>query len=147
MRIHAQGSSHACQISRLRFVHFARRSCASGPSLKERPVLLPVLEQGKGRIVFYRTQIVGGAYQPDVLVNGQKVGSATRRGVFFRDFAPGKYAVTTTMTKDVVTLDLANGDKKYIKLSYSFGFQIYPELVDATKGEAEALQLTFAGKK
>jgi hypothetical protein len=121
--------------------------CASGPSLKERPTLLPVLDQGKARIFFYRTQIVGGAYQPDVLLNGEKVGNATPRGVFFRDVSPGKYSVTTTMTKEVVNFDIAAGNNVYVKLSYSFGFNIYPELVDSSKGELEASELSFTGQK
>lgn len=122
-------------------------ACATGPSLKERSSSLPQIDQGKARIFFYRTQIVGAAYQPDVLLNGEKVGNAVPQGVFFRDVPPGKHSVTTTMTKEVVTMDIAAGDKKYVKLSYSFGFNIYPELVDTTKGELEASELSYTGQR
>ena len=118
-------------------------ACATGPSLKERAAALPAVDQGKARIFFYRTQVVGAAYQPDVLLNGEKVGTAAPRGVFFRDVAPGKYSVTTTMTKEVVNLDVAAGEKRYVKLGYSFGFNIYPELVPAAQGETESSELSY----
>jgi uncharacterized protein DUF2846 len=118
-------------------------ACATGPSLKEQAAAVPALGAGQGRIYFYRTSVVGGAYQPDVLLSGQKVGDAKPRGVFFRDVAPGKYSVTTTMTSQVVNFDVAAGEKKYVKLSYSFGFNIYPELVDPATGEAESSGLTY----
>ena len=119
--------------------------CATGPSLKEQSGRLPALDTAKARIFFYRTIVIGAAYQPDVLLNGAKVGIAAPRGVFFRDVAPGRYTVTTTMTSQVVSLDLAAGEKKYVRLGYSFGFNIYPELVDATTGEAESSELSYVG--
>jgi hypothetical protein len=119
--------------------------CATGPSLKEQSAKLPALDAGKARIFFYRTIVIGAAYQPDVLLNGEKVGTAAPRGVFFRDVAPGKYTVTTTMTSQVVILDMAAGERKYVRLGYSFGFNIYPELVDAATGEAESSELSYVG--
>ena len=120
--------------------------CATGPSLKDSVRAIPALESGKARVVFYRTIVIGAAYQPDVLLNGQKVGSAVPRGVFFRDVPPGKYTVTTTMTSDVVTFDIVGGEKKYVKLNYGFGFRIYPELVDSATGEAESSELSYTGQ-
>jgi hypothetical protein len=125
------------------FLLIAVSACATGPSLKESAHALPSLESGKGRIFFYRTIVIGAAYTPDVLLNGSKVGNAVPRGVFFKDVSPGKYAVTTTMTSEAVNIDLAAGEKKYIKLSYAFGFRIYPELVDTAIGEAEASELSL----
>ena len=122
-------------------------ACATGSSLKEQAAAVPALGTGQGRIYFYRTSVVGGAYQPDVLLNGQKVGDAKPRGVFFRDVAPGKYSVATTMTSQVVTFDVAADEKKYVKLSYSFGFNIYPELVDSATGEAESSKLSYIRQK
>jgi hypothetical protein len=120
--------------------------CATGPSMKESAQAVPSLESGKGRIFFYRTMIVGAAYTPDVLLNGQKVGNAVPRSVFFQDVAPGKYAVTTTMTSEVVNLEVSAGEKKYVRLSYAFGFRIYPELVDPPTGESEASELSLTGQ-
>ena len=121
-------------------------ACATGPSLKESAQALPPLDSGQGRIFFYRTIVIGAAYTPDVLLNGQKVGNAVPRGVFYRDVPPGKYAVTTTMTSEIVNFDVAAGDKKYIKLNYGFGFRIYPELVDSATGESEASELSLTGQ-
>jgi Protein of unknown function (DUF2846) len=118
-------------------------ACATGPSLKESAHALPSIESGKGRIFFYRTIVIGAAYTPDVLLNGAKVGNAVPRGVFFKDVSPGKYAVTTTMTSEIVNIDMAAGEKKYIKLNYALGFRIYPELVDTATGEAEASELSL----
>lgn len=114
--------------------------------MKESAQALPSMESGKGRIFFYRTIVIGAAYQPDVLLNGQKVGSAVPRGVFFRDVPPGKYAVTTTMTSQVVNFEVGAGEKKYIRLNYGFGFRIYPELVDAATGDSEASELSLVGQ-
>jgi len=122
-------------------------ACATGPSLKEQAAAVPAVGPGQARIYFYRTTVIGGAYQPDVLLNGKKVGNATPRGVFFRDVAPGKYSVTTTMTSQVVNFDVVGSEKKFVKLSYSFGFNIYPELVDSATGEAESSELSYAPQK
>ena len=122
-------------------------ACATGPSLKEQAAALPDLETGQARVYFYCTSVAGGASQPAVLLNGQQVGDATPRSVFFRDVAPGKYSVTTTMTSQVVTFDVAAGDKKYVKLSYGFSFNTYPELVDSATGEAESSKLSYIRQK
>ena len=117
-------------------------ACATRPSLKEPAAAVPALEKGQARIYFYRTSAAGGASEPTVLLNGQKVEDATPRSVFFRDVAPGKYSVTTTMSSRVVSFDVAAGDKKYVKLVYGSSFNTYPELVDSATGEAESSGLS-----
>jgi hypothetical protein len=47
----------------------------------------------------------------------------------------------------VVTFDVAAGDKKYVKLSYGFSFNTYPELVDSATGEAESSELSYIRQK
>ena len=96
---------------------------------------------------FYRTGVIGGAYQPDVTLNDQVVGTAIPRGVYFKDVAPGQYAVTTKMTSEKVTFSLVAGQQQYIRLSYSFGFNIYPELVESSIGESEIQELSFTGTR
>lgn len=117
-------------------------ACATRPSLKEQAAAVPALEKGQARIYFYRPSVAGGASEPTVLLNGQKVEDATPRSVFFRDVAPGKYSVTTTMSSRVVSFDVAAGDKKYVKLVYGSSFNTYPELVDSATGEAESSGLS-----
>ncbi len=130
-----------CSVVLLAFLS----ACATGPSLKESAKSIPPPGAGMGRVFFYRTIVIGAAYTPDVLLNGEKVGNAVPRGVFYKDVPPGKYAATTTMTSEIVNFDIGAGEKKYIKLHYGFGFRIYPELVDATTGEAEASELSLMG--
>ena len=119
--------------------------CASGPSLSDVRASLPDVPPGQGRIYFYRTVVVGAAYQPEVTLNGAVVGKAIPRGVSFKDVAPGRYAVTTSMTRDVVTFDLAPGQTQYVRLGYSLGFTIFPELVTPAVGEAETRDLSYVG--
>jgi len=117
--------------------------CATGPSMSALKTPLPAMDQGKGRVYFYRTGIIGGAYQPEVTLNGGVVGKATPRGVYFKDVPPGNYTVTTSMTSQKVNFVLAAGQKQYIRTSYSFGFNIYPELVEESVGEKEIQDLSY----
>lgn len=121
--------------------------CATGPSMSELKTPLPAMEQGKGRVYFYRTGIIGGAYQPEVTLNGSVVGKASPRGVYFKDVAPGTYIVTTSMTSEKVNFALAAGQKQYVRLSYSFGFNIYPELVEGSVGEKEIQDLSYVASQ
>jgi hypothetical protein len=103
---------------------------------------LPPLDPAKARVIIYRTSSMGATYTPEVLLNGEKVGRPSRPGAFFKDVAPGSYAVTTTMTQKVVNFALAAGDKRYVRLTSGFfASQLYPELVDAATGEAETAGL------
>jgi len=122
-------------------------ACATGLWLKEGAQAFPPLESGKGRVFIYRTSTFGSAYTPDVLLNGEKVGKPDRPSMFFRDVLPGSYAVTTTLTSKIVNFYMGAGEKKYVKLNNSFfGSQMYPELVDSAKGEAEASGLGLMGQ-
>ncbi|OYU41734.1 MAG: hypothetical protein CFE44_28080 [Burkholderiales bacterium PBB4] len=117
--------------------------CATGPSMSGMKSPVSALEAGKARVYFYRTGIIGAAYQPEVTLNGLVVGKATPRGVYFRDVPPGAYLVTTSMTKETVSFKLVAGQKQYVRLSYSFGFNIYPELVNTSNGESESKDLSY----
>ena len=121
--------------------------CATGPSMSELKTPLPALEQGKARVFFYRTGIIGGAYQPEVTLNGEVVGKATPRAIYLKDVPPGSYAVTTSMTSEKVNFVLAEGQKQYVRISYKFGFNIYPELVDGPTAEKEVQDLSFVASK
>lgn len=128
------------------FVCFAVVGCASGPNLSSIKESIATQEPGKARIYFYRASHFGGAYQPDVTVNGEKVGTAQIQGVFLKDYAPGTYIVSTSMAqgKDV-SLSLLAGDVKYVRLAYRIGFNIYPELVDTATGTEETASLSYTG--
>src|SRR4051812_14870547 len=79
--------------------------CATGPSVSEVGARIPVLAPDRGRVYFYRTGVIGAAYQPEVTLNGALVGKATPKGAYFRDVPPGPYTVTTSMTRETVAFD------------------------------------------
>jgi len=117
--------------------------CAGGPLSTDKPSAFPPLEAGKGRVYIYRSSSYTGApFTPDVLLNGVRVGKPDRKVVFFRDVAPGSYAVTTTLTSNVVNFAVAAGEKKYVRIkSGMFNSQLLPELVSPSEGESEVSSL------
>jgi len=119
-------------------------ACSSGLPFMGSTQVFPPIEPGKGRVFFYRTSVLGDAYTPDVLLNGERVGKLDRRGVLYRDVPPGSYAATTTSTSKVANFSVIAGEKKYVRFNSGF-FEsyIHPELVDPAKGEADASGLTL----
>ena len=118
--------------------------CATGPKYAEVAGSIAKVANGQARIYFYRASPLGGAYQPDVSANQIRVGSAVPNGVFYRDLTPGNYLITTTMDQGTqVSLSLSAGEEKYIRLSYRFGFKVYPELVDNNTGKHEIQGLAY----
>lgn len=103
---------------------------------------MPPLEAGKGRVVFYRTNFALESQVPDIVLNGVRLGKPLQRGVFYRDVAPGSYAVTTTIASDIVNFRVNAGERVYVKLNPGWGFRIAPLLVDAAVGEAESSGMT-----
>jgi hypothetical protein len=130
--------------SLLVFVFLTLLGCAHGPKYEEVANSLPKIEGNKARVFFYRESQFGGAYQPDVLVNKNVVGTAKPKGVFYRDLPPGKYTITTTMAQGTeVSLSVAPREEKYVRLTYRFGFKVYPEIVENGAGQKEINDLSF----
>jgi len=125
-------------------VALALQGCATVKSLtgSEEHVLPPIAE-GKGRIVFYRTNFALETQVPALLLNGERIGKPLHRGMFFRDVAPGSYAVTTTIASDIVNFRVNAGQRVYIKLNPGWGFRIAPLLVEPSVGEAESSGMTL----
>lgn len=96
---------------------------------------------GQGRILIYRTAVLGAAIQPDVRVSGQVVGSATPQGFMSVERPAGTYEiVTSTEVTRKLSLTLEPGQTRYVRLNISMGFfvgHVYPELVDNAVGEKE----------
>ena len=65
--------------------------CATGPKYTEVVSTLPSLTPSEGRIYFYRPSALGAAVQPEIKLNGQKVGTAKPHGFYFVDRAPGLF--------------------------------------------------------
>ena len=102
---------------------------------------VPAPAADSGRIYFYRTDVpLLVAVEPDIIVNGQKVGAAAFERVFYRDAKPGRYEVFLTSDEDSpVYFTLAPGETRYVKAVIDVGFtgtRLRPELVE--EGEARA---------
>ena len=124
-------------------------ACASGPKYAEVQASQPQLAEGKGRVFFYRTQLVGAAVQPTIFVDGQGVGTCEPDGVFYRDLAPGSYVANVeTEVERSLSFVLAAGETKYVRCYISIGLLIGRgnlELVAETTGKSEISGLSYTG--
>ena len=121
--------------------------CATGPKYTEVISTLPSLTPPEGRIYFYRPSALGAAVQPDIKLNGQKVGTAKPHGFYFVDRAPGDYEVTAaTETEKKLTFTLEPRQERYVRLKIQMGLfvgRIVPELVDKAEAEGDLAGLSF----
>ena len=121
--------------------------CATGPKYTEVISTLPSLTPSEGRIYFYRPSALGAAVQPDIKLNGQKVGTAKPHGFYFVDRAPGDYEVTAaTETEKKLTFTLEPRQERYVRLKIQMGLfvgRIVPELVDKAEAEGDLAGLSF----
>ena len=124
-------------------------ACASGVKFTEMNPPTTPRDQDFGRIFFYRTTVLGAALQPDVLLNGVKVGDAVAQGFFYVDRPPGNYEVVTSTEVDrKVTFVLEKGETRFVRFSVSFGFfvgHVYGELVDPAEGLEEIKECKYTG--
>ena len=121
--------------------------CATGPKYTEVVSTIPSLTPSQGRVYFYRPSAFGAAVQPDINLNGQKVGTAKPHGFYFVDRAPGNYEVTAaTETEKKLTFTLEPRQERYVRLKIQMGVfvgRIVPELVDKVDAEGELQGLSF----
>lgn len=126
---------------------FLLPACASGPKFATVMTTQSTVPPDKGRVYFYRPSALGAAVQPDVFLNGTKVGTAKPHGVYFVDRAPGDCLVTSsTETEKQLTFTLAPAQVRYVRLKIQMGFfvgRIVPELVDRVEAEEEMRDLSF----
>jgi hypothetical protein len=124
-------------------------ACASGVKFIEMSPSTMSKDQDSGRIFFYRTTVLGVALQPDVNLNGTKVGNAVAQGFFYVDRPPGNYEVVTSTEVDrKVTFVLEKGQTRFVRFSVSMGFfvgHVYGELVDSAEGLEEIKDCKFTG--
>lgn len=133
----------------LAFIALLVSACASGPDFSTVGASLAPPAEGKARLYFYRTQVMGAGVQPNIRLNGEKVGLCQPKGVFYKDVDPGKYeASVTTEVKRKLTMVVEPGDEKYIRCHISFGILIghgHLELVDPAEAKAVVQTLRFTG--
>jgi len=121
--------------------------CASGPKYTEAASSFGTLSSSQGRIYFYRASALGPAVQPDIKLNGQKVGTAKPLGFYFVDRDPGNYEVSAaTETEKKLTFTLEPAQERYVRLKVQMGIfvgRIVPELVNKDEAMKELQGLSF----
>ncbi len=126
-------------------------ACAGGqgPAL-ERGAAAPVtpLEEN-GRIYFYRTAFPWMvAVEPDVIVNGRRVGSSRHDRFFHKDAAPGRYEVFLTSDPDQrLYLTVEAGQARFVKTVVRFtatGTKLTAEQVEEAEARREIAALEAA---
>ena len=121
--------------------------CATGAKYTEVGSTIPSLAPSQGRIYFYRPSALGFAVQPDINLNGTKVGTAKPHGFYFVDRAPGNYEVTAaTETEKKLTFTIEPRQERFVRLKIQMGVfvgRIVPELVDKAEAEGELKDLSF----
>lgn len=101
--------------------------CATGGiKYAEMRASTPKLQSGHGRIYFYRSgTLLGVAVQPDIKINGEKVGSSTPGGFFFVDRPAGRYEISaTTEADEKINVTLASGETKYVQFYVTPGLMV-----------------------
>jgi hypothetical protein len=129
----------------------ALTACAKGAKFSEVNPNLASENPDWGRIFFYRPSSFGAALQPDVMLNGEKVGQAISWGFFYVDRPAGNYeCVTSTEVKRKVSFILEPGQTRYVRFSVSFGFfvgHVYGELVEDSVGLKEIKECKYIGQE
>ena len=73
---------------------------------------------GEARLFFYREDFaLLGAIEPEIVVNGKRVGTSRSGEAFFRDAAPGRYQIYTSHNPDyIVEVRVEAGEEAFIKV-------------------------------
>ncbi len=125
--------------------------CASGPTYEEYSSAIDPPLPLDGRIYIYRTDKVGVAVQPAVMVNGEEVGKANPKSFFYVDRLAGKYEVSASIKAErSLSLTLEEGEVKFVRLEVKMGLfvgHIELVLVDKAVGEQELKLMNYTGEQ
>lgn len=124
-------------------------ACASGPGHADVIQRIPALEEGMGRVFFYRPSSMAGGLKPPIMVDTKRVGLAQSKGFTFADLEPGDYTVSTsTIMEHSLPITVVAGRVKYVRLASSAGLiagHILPSLTTEAKGKSEMSSLKYTG--
>lgn len=124
-------------------------ACASGPSMQESSPQISAIPAEKGRIIVYRTGIMGAAIQPTVTIGGVERGKCQPNGAFSVDVAPGEQIVSAaTEVRRQTVVNVERGRHYYVRCSIGFGFLVGQprlEVVPEATGKQESAPLAFVG--
>lgn len=123
---------------------------ATGPTFNEASAGFAPLKPGTGRIYFYRpANFMGGAIRPDVVLDGETVGTAVPEGFFYVDREAGTHeAVLSTEVEKRTTIRLAAGESRYVRIEMGLGVviaRVFTQQVDARTGQREIESLHYTG--
>lgn len=128
----------------------ALSACASGPSMQELEPGASTIPVNKGRVVVYRTGILGAAIQPIVSVDGVERGRCQPNGAFTVDVAPGQRIVSaSTEIQRETVVTVGQGQTAYVRCSIGFGILVGQprlEVVPDQVGEQESAPLALIGR-
>jgi hypothetical protein len=124
-------------------------ACASGPTMQDTGAADLSIPAERGRVVVYRTGIMGLAVQPTVSVDGVERGRCQPNGAFSVDVAPGERLVSaSTEVRRDTTVQVEVGQISYVRCSIGVGFFIGQprlEVVPRSVGERESSSLASIG--
>lgn len=116
-------------------------SCAGGLSYEEAKASMPAIPKGHGRVLVYRTSVIGMAIKPEVKIDGNVVGTSVAKGFLYSDQKPGSHTVSikTEATKEG-SVSVKSGELSFVRSNIGMGVlaaRITPEQVDKATGESE----------
>ena len=135
------------------FICMTLFACATGgPKYTEMQSTIPQIAPDQGRIYFYRhANFIGAAIQPDILLNGEKVGESVPGGFFYVDVKPGDCEVLcSTEVERKLSFTLDNQQTRFVRTKVGMGvlvYRVYPELVEPSDGMNEIKELTYQAPK
>lgn len=99
---------------------------ATGPKGSELGATLGAVPAGYARLVLFRSSgMLGAAVQPEILVDGQVVGTSKPGGFFVADVGPGKRVISaSTEAASRLELDVLAGRTYYVRSAISMGLMV-----------------------
>ena len=126
--------------------------CVNPPKYSEAVSTFPQLAAGQGRIYFYRDPMpLGVEVQPEIKLNGAKVGNSIPAKFFYVDRPAGNYIVScATEAEHKLSLSLDGGETKYVRTEINMGLfigQVKPLLEDRTQAEKTLKDCSYVVSK
>jgi hypothetical protein len=128
-------------------------ACSSQMSYSEMQALMPPQPAEKGRIYFYReSAFLGNLITPDILVNGETVGTSTPGTFFYVDLEPGDYQLSCGVgERNHTKVTLAAGQDVYARTKVDSSSivksNMVTELIDVPSAVMVIHDLKFASSK